>query len=176
MGRFDVLKRVSKNHHVSFNPVVTADHGEARITAGYRLPAKHVIHTVGPVWHGGQSGEAELLASCYRNSLRLVVEHGLHSVAFPAISCGVYGYPLDQAAAIAIREVRDFLAAEPSVEKLPASHVSQEVDAVLFVNLPSGHFWNATSAGCPGLSSNSPAGAALYPLRGSLAAAPEESC
>ena len=80
--------------------------GEARITKGYRLPAKHVIHTVGPVWHGGHQREPELLASCYRNSLRLAQEHGIRSIAFPAISCGVYRYPLDQAVAIAVREVR----------------------------------------------------------------------
>jgi O-acetyl-ADP-ribose deacetylase (regulator of RNase III) len=82
--------------------------GEARITRGYRLPAKHVIHTVGPVWHGGTHGEPELLASCYRSSLQLAVENGVRSIAFPAISCGVYGYPLDEAAAIAVREVSAF--------------------------------------------------------------------
>ncbi len=82
--------------------------GEARITRGYRLPAKHVIHTVGPVWHGGDRGEAELLASCYRSSLRLAVEHGIRSIAFPAISCGVYGYPVDAATRIAVREVSQF--------------------------------------------------------------------
>jgi O-acetyl-ADP-ribose deacetylase len=78
--------------------------GEARITRGYRLPAKYVIHTVGPVWRGGNHGEPELLASCYRNTLGLAREHGVRSIAFPAISCGVYGYPIDQAADIAIRE------------------------------------------------------------------------
>jgi O-acetyl-ADP-ribose deacetylase (regulator of RNase III) len=79
--------------------------GEARITRGYRLPAKHVIHTVGPVWRGGTHREAELLASCYRESLRLAEEHGLRSIAFPAISCGVYGYPVDAATRIAVRGV-----------------------------------------------------------------------
>jgi O-acetyl-ADP-ribose deacetylase (regulator of RNase III) len=78
--------------------------GEARITRGYRLPAKHVIHTVGPLWRGGSSREPELLASCYRNSLELAAENGVHTIAFPAISCGVYGYPLDEAAEIAVRE------------------------------------------------------------------------
>ena len=78
--------------------------GEARITRGYRLPAKYVIHTVGPVWRGGTHGEPELLASCYRNSLQLAAEHDVRSIAFPAISCGVYGYPIDQAAEIAVRE------------------------------------------------------------------------
>lgn len=80
--------------------------GEARLTAAYRLPARHVIHTVGPVWQGGQSGEAELLAACYRNSLALARAHGLASIAFPAISTGIYGYPADAAAAIAIATVR----------------------------------------------------------------------
>jgi O-acetyl-ADP-ribose deacetylase (regulator of RNase III) len=78
--------------------------GEARITRGYRLPAKYVIHTVGPVWRGGAHGEPELLASCYRKSLSLAAEHDIRSIAFPAISCGVYGYPIDQAAEIAVRE------------------------------------------------------------------------
>jgi O-acetyl-ADP-ribose deacetylase (regulator of RNase III) len=80
--------------------------GQARITKGYRLKAKHVIHTVGPVWHGGKSGEPELLARCYRNSLALAEEHGLKSIAFPAISTGVYGYPKEPATAIAVREAR----------------------------------------------------------------------
>ena len=78
--------------------------GEARITRGYRLPARFVIHTVGPVWRGGTHREPELLASCYRNSIRLAIEHGVRTIAFPAISCGVYGYPLDEAAEIAVRE------------------------------------------------------------------------
>ena len=85
--------------------------GEARITAGYDLPAAHVIHTVGPVWHGGASGEDGLLAACYRASLALAASHGLASVAFPAISTGIYGFPRDRAAGIAVREVRDCLAA-----------------------------------------------------------------
>ncbi len=80
--------------------------GEARMTRGYRLPAKFVIHTVGPVWRGGAQGEPELLASCYRNSLKLAVENGVRSIAFPAISCGAYGYPIDAAAKIAVRECR----------------------------------------------------------------------
>lgn len=87
-------------------PYVRCPTGEARITPGFDLPARHVIHTVGPIWHGGKDGEAERLASCYRESLRLAFEHGARNLAFPAISCGVFGYPLDQAARIAIREVR----------------------------------------------------------------------
>ena len=79
--------------------------GEARITAGYRLPAKHVIHTVGPVWHGGDAREAALLQACYENSMQLAHDHRLHSIAFPAISCGVYGYPVTEAAAIAVNTV-----------------------------------------------------------------------
>ena len=80
--------------------------GQARITRGYRLAARHVIHTVGPVWQGGGAGEPELLASCYRESLGLAEAHGCGSVAFPAISCGVYGYPIAAATEIAVREVR----------------------------------------------------------------------
>ena len=90
--------------------------GQAKITRGYRLPARHVIHAVGPVWRGGRQEEPELLASCYRNSLRLAVENGARTVAFPAISCGVYGYPLDEATRIALREVRRFLAADEQIE------------------------------------------------------------
>ena len=82
--------------------------GDAKITRGYRLPARHVIHTVGPVWHGGRSGEAGLLASCYRRSLELAFAHRLKSIAFPAISCGAYGYPLEEAIAIATGTVRAF--------------------------------------------------------------------
>lgn len=80
--------------------------GEAKITKGYRLKARHVIHTVGPVWRGGHAGEPELLARCYRNSLALAIVHGLQSVAFPAISTGVYGYPKAPATEIALREAR----------------------------------------------------------------------
>jgi O-acetyl-ADP-ribose deacetylase (regulator of RNase III) len=82
--------------------------GEARITKGYRLKARHVIHTVGPIWRGGTAGEPELLAQCYRNSLGLADQHGLKSIAFPAISTGVYGYPKGPATEIAIREVNAY--------------------------------------------------------------------
>ncbi|UCF34637.1 MAG: O-acetyl-ADP-ribose deacetylase, partial [Phycisphaerales bacterium] len=83
--------------------------GQARITKGYKLPAKYVIHTVGPVWRQGGHKEAELLASCYRQSLSIAAQYGCETVAFPAISCGVYGYPLDQAARISLGATRDFL-------------------------------------------------------------------
>jgi O-acetyl-ADP-ribose deacetylase len=92
--------------------------GAAKITQGYRLPAKHVIHTVGPVWHGGTQGEPELLAACYRKSLALAARHGLRTIAFPAISCGVFGYPLDKAATIAARECTEFLDAHPDFERI----------------------------------------------------------
>lgn len=82
--------------------------GEAKITGGYNLPAKHVIHTPGPVWHGGGSREAELLAACWRNCLHLAAENQCHSIAFPSISTGVYRFPIDQAATIAMAEIKDF--------------------------------------------------------------------
>jgi O-acetyl-ADP-ribose deacetylase len=86
-------------------PGVRCPTGEARLTPGFSLPARFVIHTVGPVWEGGDDGEAELLAGCYRNTLRLAKENALASIAFPAISCGVYGYPPDLAAKIALDEI-----------------------------------------------------------------------
>jgi O-acetyl-ADP-ribose deacetylase (regulator of RNase III) len=92
--------------------------GEAKITPGYRLTARYVIHTVGPVWHGGGSREAQLLAGCYRNSLKLAGEHGLHSIAFPAISTGVYGYPFEAASRIAIQEADSFLRAPGTIEEV----------------------------------------------------------
>ena len=90
--------------------------GHAKITRGYRLPARWVIHAVGPVWRGGSHGEAELLASAYRESLRLAAQHGVRTIAFPAISCGVYGYPVAQAASVAVGEVRSFLQSDLTVE------------------------------------------------------------
>lgn len=92
--------------------------GEARITRGYRLPARHVIHTVGPVWRGGTNREPELLASCYRNSLQLAIDNGIRTIAFPAISCGIYGYPIDDATNIAVREVQSFLNAHDEIERV----------------------------------------------------------
>ena len=92
--------------------------GEARLTPGFRLPARHIIHTVGPVWHGGGHGEAELLAACYRNSFALATAHTLRTIAFPAISCGVYGYPHRAAAAIAVDECRAALARDPELERI----------------------------------------------------------
>jgi O-acetyl-ADP-ribose deacetylase (regulator of RNase III) len=89
--------------------------GDAKITGAGRLPARHVIHAVGPVWHGGGEGEAELLASCYRRAIELAAEHGCERVAFPAISTGVYRYPVDQAAAVGIAAVREAMAEHPSV-------------------------------------------------------------
>jgi O-acetyl-ADP-ribose deacetylase (regulator of RNase III) len=83
--------------------------GEAKITRGYRLPARFVIHTVGPIWRGGTHGEARILADCYRTSLKLAVQNKIETIAFPAISCGAYGYPIQQAAQIALRTTRDFL-------------------------------------------------------------------
>jgi O-acetyl-ADP-ribose deacetylase (regulator of RNase III) len=92
--------------------------GEAKITKGYNLPAKHVIHTVGPVWRDGRHGEDELLADCYRNSLKLAVEHAIKTIAFPAISTGVYGFPLDRATRIAIKETRTFLEQDKTIERV----------------------------------------------------------
>jgi len=91
-------------------PGVRCPTGEARLTPAFRLPARAIIHTVGPVWRGGGQGEAEYLAACYRSALGLAGQHGLERIAFPAISCGLYGYPVDAAAKIAIQEARHWLA------------------------------------------------------------------
>ena len=90
--------------------------GEAKITGGYDLPARHVIHAVGPVWHGGSAGEPELLASCYRRSIELAAAHGLETLAFPAISCGIFGYPVDQAARVAIETTLAACDANPTID------------------------------------------------------------
>lgn len=92
--------------------------GSAKITRGYQLPARYVIHAVGPVYHGGGSGEAELLAGCYRTAMALAVENGCKTIAFPAISCGVYGYPMDSAARIAAAEVLAFLGRHDEITKV----------------------------------------------------------
>jgi len=92
--------------------------GQARITKGYRLPARHVIHTVGPIWHGGSAGEPELLASCYRESLKLAIANGVRTIAFPAISCGVYGYPIPAATRIAVAETAKFVADAPGLREV----------------------------------------------------------
>ncbi len=92
--------------------------GEARITSGYRLPAPWVIHTVGPIWHGGGHGEQEVLASCYRRSLELAGQHGLRTIAFPAISTGAYGFPAGPAARIAVDAVSGFLRTHSAIEKV----------------------------------------------------------
>jgi O-acetyl-ADP-ribose deacetylase (regulator of RNase III) len=88
--------------------------GEARITPAFDLPVRYIIHTVGPIWHGGRQGEEKLLASCYHESLRLAFEHGVRSIAFPSISCGIFGYPLESAARIAMTQAREWAAAFPA--------------------------------------------------------------
>jgi O-acetyl-ADP-ribose deacetylase (regulator of RNase III) len=92
--------------------------GQAKITQGYNLPARHIIHTVGPVWRGGVHGEPELLATCYRNSLQLAADRKLSTIAFPCISTGVYGYPIRAAAEVAVRTVKEFGLAESSIQKV----------------------------------------------------------
>ena len=109
--------------------------GDAKITRGYRLPAKHVIHTVGPVWRGGRSGEPELLASCYKKSLALAFAHDLRTIAFPAISCGAYGYPMDAAAKIAVRECSLFAADHPEVERITFALFGEEALATYLSEL-----------------------------------------
>jgi O-acetyl-ADP-ribose deacetylase (regulator of RNase III) len=92
--------------------------GDAKITGGYRLPARHVIHTVGPVWRGGDQGEPELLASCYRRSIEVAAQHQLRTLAFPAISTGVYGYPIDSATRVAVAATRTALHGQPRIEEV----------------------------------------------------------
>jgi len=113
--------------------------GDARITKGYRLPAGHVIHTVGPVWHGGTKGEPELLASCYRRSFEVAHANGLKSVAFPAISAGVYGYPMEKACEVAMTEAKKALEKYPELEKVifvpfsaDALHIYREAFGKIF--------------------------------------------
>ncbi len=92
--------------------------GEAKLTPGYRLPARFVIHTVGPIWRGGKCSEAQTLANCYRNSLQLAVENEMETIAFPAISCGAYGYPINRAAQIALKTTGEFRATNDTIEKV----------------------------------------------------------
>lgn len=109
--------------------------GEARITKGYRLPAPLVIHTVGPVWHGGSRGEDEALARCYRNSLALATERGARTVAFPAVSTGIYGFPLDRATHIAVREARDYLREHPEMERVTFVCFSEQAETTYHTEL-----------------------------------------
>jgi O-acetyl-ADP-ribose deacetylase (regulator of RNase III) len=92
--------------------------GDAKITPGFRLPAKYIIHTVGPVWRGGTHGEPELLASCYRRSIEVALKNAVRTIAFPAISCGIYGYPVEAAAEIAVSETRNVLADREEIERV----------------------------------------------------------
>jgi O-acetyl-ADP-ribose deacetylase (regulator of RNase III) len=109
--------------------------GEARITPGFELPARHVIHTVGPVWRGGGLGEAEFLARCYRNSMELARSHGVASIAFPAISCGAYGYPIRAACEIALNELRAFMRRESLPARVLLTAFGGEVAATYRVLL-----------------------------------------
>jgi len=110
--------------------------GQAKITGGYNLPARYVIHTVGPVWEGGDKGEDELLASCYQECFRLAVENQILSIAFPAISCGVYGFPVPQACKIAMKEVVSFLSGKSNVNKVVFACFNETVENALRKNLP----------------------------------------
>jgi O-acetyl-ADP-ribose deacetylase len=101
--------------------------GEAKLTPGYRLPARFVIHTVGPVWTGGKRGEPQVLVNCYRNSLELAVKNRIKTIAFPAISCGAYGYPIREAARIAVDTTREFLAIDAKIEKVTFVVASDEI-------------------------------------------------
>lgn len=105
--------------------------GKAKITKGYNLPARHVIHTVGPVWRGGRAGEPRLLASCYLNSLKLAAEHGVKTLAFPSISTGVYGYPIEEASAIAVQTIAEFLKSNDSIQKVVLVAFSEKDERVL---------------------------------------------
>jgi O-acetyl-ADP-ribose deacetylase len=104
--------------------------GDAKITKGYRLPAKHVIHTVGPVWHGGENGEPQLLASCYRRCFDVAHENGVRSIAFPAVSAGVYGYPMEKACAVAVSEAKEALERYPELERILLVPFSGEAEEI----------------------------------------------
>ena len=105
--------------------------GEAKLTGGYNLAARHVIHTVGPIWQGGGEREHHLLRSCYRNSLELAVAHGFRSIAFPAISCGVYGFPIEEAALIAMGTTLQVVAGDTTIERVIFACASEEVESAL---------------------------------------------
>jgi O-acetyl-ADP-ribose deacetylase (regulator of RNase III) len=111
--------------------------GEARLTPGFRLPARYVLHTVGPVWGSGENGEGTLLAACYKNCIALALALDLRTLAFPAISCGIYGYPLDMAARIAVRECKAGLAAHARIERITLVAFNAEMEAVLRAALDS---------------------------------------
>ena len=113
------------------SPGVRCPTGEARITPGFRLKARYVIHTAGPVWRGGGHNERELLASCYRTSMAMAHEHRIETIAFPAISCGVYGFPIDEAAQIAVREIRAALTAAPTIASVLIVAFGDDVHAAL---------------------------------------------
>src|SRR3954470_11143198 len=106
--------------------------GEAKITRGYRLPARFIIHTVGPIWRGGKRGEAQILANCYRNSLQIAVENEVNTIAFPAISCGAYGYPIKEAAQVGFKTTRDFLATNDELQKVIFAVWGEDVYAAYF--------------------------------------------
>ena len=114
------------------------DTGDAKITPGFRLPAKFVIHTVGPVWRGGTNREPELLASCYRRSIEVAIENGVRTIAFPAISCGIYGYPIDAAADIAIGETRRVLADGDAIDRVLFVAFGEDVRRALERSLRNG--------------------------------------
>jgi O-acetyl-ADP-ribose deacetylase (regulator of RNase III) len=101
--------------------------GEAKITRGYRLPARFVIHTVGPIWSGGQRGEAQILQNCYRNSLDVAIANDVKTIAFPAISCGAYGYPIDQAAQIAVKTTIALLGENDTIANVVFATVSNDI-------------------------------------------------
>lgn len=116
------------------------DTGDAKLTRGYNLPAQYVIHTVGPVWQGGERGEPELLAACYQRSMQLAIENQFYSIAFPAISCGVYGYPINEASAIAVQSVAEFLSSvEHQLERIYLCAFGDEVHAALACALDNYH-------------------------------------
>lgn len=105
--------------------------GDAKITPGFRLPAKYVIHTVGPVWRGGTNGEPDLLASCYRRSLEVAIENGVRTIAFPAISCGIYGYPVEAAAEIAVNETRRASGEHDALDQIQFVAFGEDVHSAL---------------------------------------------